>query len=91
MKECVNCKTQLENDELFCHECGAKQPIDNLGETTQELRGKKCIHCGEEIESDSMFCPFCGKLLEDEQEEDIQSSQESEQIEETPKLEPPFK
>ena len=88
MKECVNCKTQLENDELFCHECGAKQPIDNLGETTQELRGKKCIHCGEEIESDSMFCPFCGKLLEDEQEEDIQSSQESEQIEETPKLEP---
>ena len=25
MKKCPNCKTMLEDDEMFCHECGAKQ------------------------------------------------------------------
>ena len=27
MKRCYNCDTILEDDELFCHECGAKQEI----------------------------------------------------------------
>ena len=90
MKECINCKTQLEDDELFCHECGTKQEeIAEVQENeSQESQGKKCIYCGEEIESDSTFCPFCGKPQEDEQEEDSQSSQESEQIEEAPEPEP---
>lgn len=64
MKECINCKAQLEDDELFCHECGTKQEIQEgeaLVEEVQEPEEKKCIHCGEIIEADSMFCPFCGK------------------------------
>ena len=77
MKECINCKTILDDDELFCHECGTRQELQETEtqaeETQVEPEGKKCIHCGETIEVDSMFCPFCGKPQEDtkEQEEEI--------------------
>ena len=66
MKECINCKTILEDDELFCHECGTKQVIEKTEaqiEETNEPQGKKCIHCGETIDDDSLFCPYCGKEL----------------------------
>lgn len=63
MKQCSNCKTMLEDDEMFCHECGAKQNIEE--EAVQEEQpaqdGVQCIHCGEIIEEDSAFCPYCGK------------------------------
>lgn len=70
MKECINCKAILEDDELFCHECGTKQEIQEGNiqvEEVQESGSKKCIHCGETIETDCMFCPFCGM----EQKEEI--------------------
>ena len=47
MKECINCKAQLEDDELFCHECGTKQEIEEVDaqvDEVQESGGKKCIH-----------------------------------------------
>lgn len=77
MKECINCKTILEDDELFCHECGTKQEIEEAEaqiEKPQGLEGKKCVHCGEVIESDSLFCPFCGKTqdVKNEQKEEPQ-------------------
>ena len=64
MKECIKCKAQLEDDELFCHECGTRQEIEEVNsqvEEVQESGCKKCFHCGETIEDDSLFCPFCGK------------------------------
>lgn len=70
MRKCPNCKTMLEDDELFCHECGAKQEVEEVSvqneETTAPLE-KKCIHCGETIEADSAFCPYCGKSQETEE------------------------
>lgn len=70
MKECVNCKALLEDDELFCHECGTKQEIKEEKDNTEESIAsevKFCIHCGEKIEADSTFCPFCGKPQEKEE------------------------
>lgn len=95
MKECINCKAILEDDELFCHECGAKQEIQEAETQTEETKvepeGKKCIHCGETIEVDSMFCPFCGKPQEKkEQEEDAQNEPINERpAQEEPKEEKP--
>ena len=80
MKECKNCKTMLEDDEIFCHECGAKQEIKEVVSQAEEqvaLEGKKCIHCGELIEADSMFCPFCGKPQVVEEEKLEEPQQES--------------
>jgi len=63
MKNCINCGVCLNDDELFCHECGAKQEIEDSVVPNEEtaLVEKKCIHCGETIEEDSAFCPYCGK------------------------------
>lgn len=74
MKECKNCMTMLEDDEMFCHECGAKQEIKEAESRVEEqvaLEGKKCIHCGELIEVDSMFCPFCGKSQAEEEKLEV--------------------
>ena len=70
MKECINCNALLEDDELFCHECGTKQEIieeKNKNEESIASEVKFCIHCGEKIEVDSTFCPFCGKPQEIEE------------------------
>lgn len=64
MKKCMKCGTILEDDDIFCHECGTKQEIGEVEAqigVPQEPEGKKCVHCGETIEVDSMFCPFCGE------------------------------
>lgn len=63
MRECPNCKTMLDDDELFCHECGTKQEIEESVASYEEAAPleKKCIHCGEMIEADSAFCPYCGE------------------------------
>lgn len=49
MKECPKCKELIDDDALFCPNCGTK-----IGNT------KTCINCGNEIEADSAFCPHCG-------------------------------
>lgn len=80
MKECINCKTILDDDQMFCHECGAKQDIEvveTLAEEQTASEEKKCIHCGELIEADSMFCPFCGKSQAVEEANPEEPQQES--------------
>ena len=77
MKLCINCKTQLDDDELFCHECGTKQVIEDIAPQKEEKstsKGKNCLHCGEAIEEDCTFCPFCGKSqIVDNAEEELES------------------
>ena len=85
MKECINCKTQLEDDELFCHECGTKQEIEEVAAQNEETAtpsDKKCIHCGETIEEDSAFCPYCGKKQEVEEVKETELEAEKKPAEE---------
>ena len=62
MKKCQNCGAEMEQDALFCHECGAKQEIEDAEVKLEEptVEEKFCVHCGKAIEADSMFCPYCG-------------------------------
>lgn len=49
-KQCTNCGTVLEDDALFCSECGTKQgPLQ-----------KKCPNCGADIKEGAKFCMSCG-------------------------------
>ena len=64
MRKCPKCNTMLEDDEMFCHECGAKQMTEKDEVQNGEVvvpSGKRCVHCKRIIEEDSTFCPFCGK------------------------------
>ena len=50
MRTCSNCGAPLDNDALFCTECGTKAaPM-----------GMQCPNCGAGVESNSAFCPECG-------------------------------
>lgn len=49
-KICIKCGTVLEDDALFCSECGTKQePVE-----------KKCPNCGAVIKEGAKFCMNCG-------------------------------
>ena len=81
MKKCFICNTLLDDDAMFCHECGTKQEIEEgiaqVEEPEMELSdGRTCDHCGETIEEDSAFCPYCGAKLQIEESEESEESEE---------------
>lgn len=49
MKQCLNCKSLIDDGAKFCPECGIK--VENV---------RRCVKCGKEIDEDSIFCPYCG-------------------------------
>ena len=55
MKECPNCHAQIEDDSLFCTECGKPFP-----------QGNTCPHCGTQMNEGDPFCQNCGKKLDEE-------------------------
>ena len=69
MKKCPSCNAIMEDDALFCGECGTKLEVEEVADQVEETAApqeKKCIHCGETIEEDSAFCPYCGKSQNEE-------------------------
>lgn len=47
--KCKYCHAEIENDSVFCPNCGKELP-----------QGKRCVKCGEILDEDSEFCPKCG-------------------------------
>ena len=56
--KCQFCNTELEDDALFCHECGAKTGESPAEEPGEEMR--KCSGCGAELNPEAKFCSHCG-------------------------------
>ena len=58
MKECPNCHAQIEDDSLFCTECGKSFTV-----------AKTCPYCGAPMKEGDVFCQNCGKMPDVEQGE----------------------
>lgn len=80
MRTCNNCGAQIDNDALFCTECGTKQ----------EPQKKICTQCGAEIDDDSIFCAECGTKLDAVTTPTVEQPQVDAPIEEA-KVEPVVK
>ena len=78
MRVCRNCKSQIDDDSLFCPECGIE--IEN---------NKYCIHCGKEIEEGSIYCPFCGASQEEIKDANVPEIPSSEKSNEANDLNQP--
>lgn len=59
--KCQNCNTQIEEDALFCPECGARQAAS---EESSEERALYCPCCGKPLEEGACFCAECGKRVD---------------------------
>ena len=64
MRTCNNCGAQLDDDAIFCPECGTKTGLQ--AEQQVEPQKKVCPNCGAVIDNDSLFCPECGVIIEND-------------------------
>lgn len=62
MRTCNNCGAQLDDDAIFCPECGTKTGLQ--AEQQIEPHKKICPNCGAIIDNDSAFCSECGERIE---------------------------
>ena len=53
-KKCVKCNAILKDDDQFCTECGAEQPVE-----------KRCPKCHALVKKDATFCTNCGAKLDE--------------------------
>ncbi len=63
---CPYCNAQLDDDEIFCANCGKKVPLPF------------CPNCGTQLERGMRFCPKCGTDLSEPRQQSRQTSQDSE-------------
>ncbi len=60
MKKCPFCGVQVNDDSLFCTECGRPIP-----------QGSVCPHCGTSISDGDTFCQSCGKRVDESPSTDV--------------------
>lgn len=70
MRTCINCGAHLDDDALFCTECGTKV----------EAQGKMCPNCGAKVDDDSVFCSECGTKIEVAVASSVNEQQPQEQM-----------
>lgn len=58
---CECCGEQVDEDDLYCNNCGAKMPVKLL--PGMEL----CPHCNKAVRAGIRFCTNCGKPMQEEE------------------------
>lgn len=64
MKKCPYCGAQMNDDSLFCTECGK-----------QISQGVVCPHCGASINEGDVFCQSCGKKVDETASTELSKTQ----------------
>lgn len=57
---CESCGEQVDEDDLYCNNCGAKMPVKVLPGMVL------CPHCNKAVREGIRFCTNCGKPMEEE-------------------------
>lgn len=65
MKQCKHCGAQIDDDALFCTECGARSETPSV---------RTCPLCGAVIDADSIFCSECGTPVSSAPQQLVQES-----------------
>lgn len=60
MKYCVHCGTELNDDAIFCTNCG--EHVGNASEAAPKI--KYCTNCGSELKEGADYCLNCGCKVE---------------------------
>ena len=55
MNVCSKCKTEYDNNLVFCPKCGSK--------LVKKIIQSYCVYCGKKVDSCNEFCSFCGTRL----------------------------
>lgn len=71
MKTCTNCGAPVEDDELFCGECGVKQESEEF---------IFCSKCGTKNSAGDRFCVNCGANLKEDEEKVITPGQPAKRL-----------
>lgn len=59
---CEACGEQVDEDDLYCNNCGAKMPVKVLPGMVL------CPHCNKAVKEGIRFCSNCGKPMEEEEQ-----------------------
>ncbi len=65
MKSCSTCGSQLDDQAMLCHVCGASQPTV----------GRICINCSRQLENLARFCDYCGAQQQESQPAPVREPQ----------------
>lgn len=64
MAYCINCGTRIEENMLFCPECGTPVLTEKYNRDVSfddgEILQKKCPNCGDLMPEDMFYCLNCG-------------------------------
>jgi|GEM_PF-1900519 len=58
-RRCSNCGAPLEDDSVFCGNCGTKNEIVEVS-PAPIASGRVCSGCGAPLDADAVFCGKCG-------------------------------
>lgn len=71
MKACIQCGAELQDDDVFCTNCGTRQPDPELEsqqpdqdtQSQQPANSEVCPNCGQPVDENMQFCISCGAKL----------------------------
>lgn len=66
-KQCVNCGTEMERNQIFCSKCGTKNELEQapvVEAPAEQAATVTCPSCSTQLPVGTSFCTNCGTKIE---------------------------